>query len=263
MNTISADTIAAIVNWIKDHPDHIYENDDETFVNDSPAETWFRFCRDPRLVNEYEDPYDCVMGDNPAPHGCAYIFERGPLKGCACCCPTNSFHCKFHDHPIFVHEVRAVIKVMHATIDRSVNTKMKRDAPAVTALPALPSASSDTPLFPLPALPSATIGAPSTLPVLPVATVGGSLPTMPATTILSSVRVISEQKDRDRPLRIEVYQYKPGMYREKHKGLILRPVGDDVFCNEFIPPNSTDNVVQPLTPELVNYCLENNIVVKM
>ena len=114
--------IREIVAWIRAHPEHIYESSGETFEDDTPAEAWARFCRDPTLINEYEIPEDCemdaeIMVDGS---GCDYIFKSGAYKGAQCdaALEHGEKRCKFHQAFIFSDELRKYISDQHAEINK-------------------------------------------------------------------------------------------------------------------------------------------------
>ncbi len=116
---MNSDQISEIVAWIASHPEHVYECDGESFEDDSPAEAWARFCRDPTLVNEYDDPENHDMDRLQEPNGCTYIFQKGSCKGCRCnsVVEPGRTYCPFHDHPVFSAEVRASLSRSHAEIN--------------------------------------------------------------------------------------------------------------------------------------------------
>lgn len=118
---MDSEQINKIVSWILSHLDHVYECDDETFEDDSPAEAWARFCRDPTLVNEYEDCDNHRMLGPQVSQGCTHIFSKGSCKGGRCNVspvPGND-RCSFHDHPVFSPEVRRLLHKNHSDINQS------------------------------------------------------------------------------------------------------------------------------------------------
>jgi hypothetical protein len=77
---MSSTQITEIVTWIRAHPEHYYESDVDaghSFEGCTPAETWFLFCQNSLLVNEYEDPDDHSMNGREMVNGCNHIFRRG------------------------------------------------------------------------------------------------------------------------------------------------------------------------------------------
>ena len=125
MNSIQ---IREIVAWIRAHPDHIYESDGETFEDDTPAEAWYRFCRNPLLVNEYDDPEFGAMTGTRVPNGCTYIFGSGSCKSVRCnVAPLpGKKRCSFHDHLIFSAEVRDYLLDQHADINKDFGVSSQR-----------------------------------------------------------------------------------------------------------------------------------------
>jgi hypothetical protein len=112
--------IREITSWIQTHSEHVYESDGEDFEGLPHAQAWFKFCQDPTLVNEYEDPMNYRMLSRPqASNGCIYIFSKGTCKGMRCNCPLDaqSNRCAFHNHAIFSAEVREYLQNEHANIN--------------------------------------------------------------------------------------------------------------------------------------------------
>ena len=101
---MSTEQICEIVQWIRDHKQHWVDNY-ETFAHDTPIEIWFRFCRKPDLIEEYES-YGFMCGDE-VDNGCDFIFSNGPLISSRCNRPLkDGKRCKFHGALIFSDKFR-------------------------------------------------------------------------------------------------------------------------------------------------------------
>ena len=109
--------ICEIVTWIRSHPEHV----DESFEDDTPAEAWFRFCRDSTLIKEYDHSEYTRMTEKEVSVGCNYIFSGGSFEGDMCHLETlpGKKCCAFHDHLIFSKEVRDYLRDLHADINES------------------------------------------------------------------------------------------------------------------------------------------------
>ena len=117
---MEANQINEIITWIRAHPNHVYESAGETFEGDTPAEVWFRFCRNPSLVNEYEDLDIYTTDASQVVNGCTYIFSSDSCVSGRCnVVPVpGKNRCSFHDHLIFSAEVRDYLRNRHADINK-------------------------------------------------------------------------------------------------------------------------------------------------
>lgn len=103
MNTAQ---IVAIVNWIKEHPDHFPVEDDK------PSAIWVEFYREPEQLNEYELFAEMKMDGPAILDGCRHKFRKGPSRGSICSRREDaaSVYCPFHSHVIFSSKVYNHIK---------------------------------------------------------------------------------------------------------------------------------------------------------
>ena len=119
---MSIEQICEVVQWIRDHKSswiNVYED----FKGDTPIKAWFRFCANPRLISEYDNCDETMLG-SPVIGGCDYIFSYGSLKYAECLRPVvNNHRCQYHDALIFSTKFRANLHKLTCKVNSHFNVE--------------------------------------------------------------------------------------------------------------------------------------------